>query len=82
MILCRINSEHDSEVFMSKKITWEKMKKKYPNEWLLIVDFDLDESGDLKNGVVERHSKSKEQVYNSPSLDKPAAFRYTGESKV
>lgn len=65
---------------MSKKITWEKMKKKYPNEWLLIVDYDLDDSGHLKNGVVERHSKSKDQLYNSPSPDQPAAFRYTGES--
>ncbi len=65
---------------MGKKITWEKMKQKYPNEWLLIVDFDLDDSGHLKKGVVERHSKNKDQVYDSPSFNKPAAFRYTGES--
>lgn len=62
------------------KISWEEMKTKYPEEWLLITDFDLDASGLILAGVVDRHSKQKDLVYRLPALNKPAAFRYTGES--
>ena len=65
---------------MAKRLTWEEMKREYPNEWLLIVDFDLDESGLLKGGKVERHSKRKADVYESPAPDSSVALRYTGES--
>jgi len=62
------------------KMTWKEMKENYPDEWLLIVDYNLDESGHLKSGIVERHSKSKEEIYKPLPLKKSAAFRYTGES--
>ena len=65
---------------MGKKMTWEDMKKQFPNEWLLITDFELDESGHLVAGIVDRHSKDKEVVYRLPALDRSTAFRYTGES--
>ncbi|PKL17030.1 MAG: hypothetical protein CVV49_13045 [Spirochaetae bacterium HGW-Spirochaetae-5] len=65
---------------MAQKITWQEMKESFPDQWLLIVDYDLDESGHLISGVVERHSKSKSQIYAAPQIDKPAAFRFTGES--
>jgi len=39
------------------------MIKLYPDEWLLIVDFDLDSSRRISNGKVERHSKDKNEVY-------------------
>ncbi|MCB2263890.1 MAG: hypothetical protein LGR52_13300 [Candidatus Thiosymbion ectosymbiont of Robbea hypermnestra] len=63
------------------KITWDEMKKEYPGEWLLITDFDLDKCGHIFAGIVDRHSKEKDDVYRLPSLNKPTAFRYTGESK-
>ena len=56
------------------------MKAKFPNEWLLITDFDLNKSGHVIAGVVNRHSKKKDDVYRLPALDKPTAFRFTGES--
>lgn len=65
---------------MGKKMTWEDMKKIYPDEWLLIVDFESDDSGHIVSGIVERHSKDKDDVYRLPALNKPTAFRYTGES--
>jgi len=63
-----------------KKITWDEMKNEYPNEWLLITDFDLDKCGHILAGIVDRHSKEKDDVYRLPPLNKPTAFRYTGES--
>jgi len=56
------------------------MKKEYPDEWLLITEFDLDKYGHILTGIVDRHSKEKANVYRLPGLNKPTAFRYTGES--
>ena len=63
-----------------QKMTWEEMKKAYPDEWLLVVDFQLDEVGDIKSGTVLRHSKSKDIVYALPAPPQDMALRYTGES--
>jgi hypothetical protein len=65
---------------MGKKMTWREMETNFPDEWLLITDFDLDKSGHLVTGVVERHSRNKQDVYQLPALNKSTAFRYTGES--
>ena len=68
------------EDHMNKKMTWEQMKEKYPNEWLLIFDYVTDDSGHIITGVVNRHSKNKNEVYKPLDTNKSAAFRYTGES--
>ena len=62
------------------KMIWEQMKIQYPNEWLLIIDYDSDESGHLLSGIVARHSPEKDEVFRLPALDKSSAFKYTGES--
>lgn len=63
-----------------ERMNWEDMQRKFPDEWLLIIDYELDESGHLLSGIVNRHSKEKHQVYSLPSLNCPTAFRYTGKS--
>lgn len=66
---------------MEKKMTWNEMKKTFPDEWLLITDYEADESGHVILGVVARHSRNKDEVYRLPALDKACAFKYTGESQ-
>ncbi|MBI4211004.1 MAG: hypothetical protein HY540_00055 [Deltaproteobacteria bacterium] len=66
--------------FMTLKMTWEEMKKAYPDEWLLIVDYEKDDSGHLIAGIVSCHSKDKTEVFNFPTQLKGGAFKYTGES--
>lgn len=56
------------------------MRSEFPDEWLMITDVEKDEYGILKSGIVVRHSHDQECVCRKPSLDKPTAFRYTGES--
>jgi hypothetical protein len=63
-----------------ERLTWDQMRQRYPDEWLLIVDYDTDESGHLLSGVIERHSRSMREVAQPPALGRPTAFRYTGES--
>ncbi|MFT4924382.1 MAG: hypothetical protein ACI8WB_000460 [Phenylobacterium sp.] len=61
-------------------MTWSQMKNTFPDEWLLITDYQLDGSGHLLSGYVERHAKDKESVYKLPVIGFSTAFRYTGES--
>ncbi len=65
---------------MGQKMEWEEMKRAFPNEWLLITDFELNKYGQIITGVVERHSKNKDAAANPPIIDRDTAFRYTGES--
>jgi len=65
---------------MGEKLTWNEMKNRYPDEWLLIIEIDLDETGHLKSGIVKCHSKSKKDIYDEPVQTKSIAFRYIGES--
>ncbi|OGQ05698.1 MAG: hypothetical protein A3F82_05030 [Deltaproteobacteria bacterium RIFCSPLOWO2_12_FULL_44_12] len=64
---------------MKQKMTWEEMKKAYPDEWLLITDYKLDQFGRVASGVVERHSKDDQEVFQPPAPNKSCAFEYTGE---
>lgn len=65
---------------MGQRMTWAEMKKKYPNEWLLVTEYEMDRFGNVSAGVVERHSMNKDDVYQLPALEKDCAFEYTGES--
>jgi len=48
---------------MGQKMTWEEMKRSFPDEWLLITDYETDESGNLISGVVARHSTDDQEVF-------------------
>ncbi|PJC64088.1 MAG: hypothetical protein CO021_06070 [Deltaproteobacteria bacterium CG_4_9_14_0_2_um_filter_42_21] len=65
---------------MTRKMTWEEMKSAFPNEWLLITEYEVDEYGKVKTGIVERHSTDDSVVFGLPSSEKDCAFRYTGKS--
>lgn len=65
---------------MAQRMTWEEMKKTFPDEWLLITDYETDQHGHVIAGVVERHSAEKDEVYRLPTIKKSSAFKYTGES--
>lgn len=65
---------------MNQKISWQQMQQQFPDEWLLITHFELDQFGQVSGGIVERHSKRKDDVANPPIIDRDTAFLYTGES--
>lgn len=66
---------------MTQKMTWEEMKRAFPDEWLLITDFKLDKYGGVEIGRVERHSPKMNDFLTFPPLtQKDTAFVYTGES--
>ena len=46
-------------------LTKEKIKIKYPNEWLLLEDYELDASTTLRKGRVIAHSKDREEIHRA-----------------
>jgi hypothetical protein len=52
---------------MSKRslITKEQMKAKYPNQWLLITDYELDASTSLRKGRVVARGKGREEIHRA-----------------
>ena len=54
---------------MNQKMTWEEMKKLFPDEWLLITDFELNKFGQVVTGIVEYHSKEMDDfLFQVPIL--------------
>ncbi len=56
------------------------MKQRYPDQWLLIVDYETDDADRLDSGIVDFHSADMKQVAQAPAQSDRIAFRYTGES--
>lgn len=51
----------------SKKEALEQIKRRYPNEWLLITDYETDESTRVKTGKLAAHSKCRDEIHKKLS---------------
>lgn len=58
------------------------MIERYPNEWLFVIDLELDQSLNLLSGVVLAHDRDKKCMYQQASVyDMQGTFsstEYTG----
>ncbi len=43
--------------------TKEQMKARYPNQWLLVTDYELDASTSLRKGRVVARSKDRQEIH-------------------
>lgn len=52
---------------MSKRsvLTKEQMKVRYPNQWLLITNYELDATTSLRKGRVVACSKDREEIHRA-----------------
>lgn len=48
---------------MIEKLTWEEIKKKYPNEWVSLSNCERDNTGLLIKAEVFTHSKERKEVF-------------------
>lgn len=67
---------------MGRKMTWEEIRKSFPNEWVAIVDYG--QSGAIGiSGTVAAHAAEKEAFYQRMKavrkLHNDIAVRYTGK---
>ncbi|MBI4860484.1 MAG: hypothetical protein HY815_09505 [Candidatus Riflebacteria bacterium] len=65
----------------TEKLPWEEIKQKYPDEWVVLVDYELD--GDIPtNGVVRDHGSVKKELYQRLRLINEEWFViYTGRMR-
>lgn len=67
---------------MAEKLTWDEIKRKYPDEFVVIVEPDVDTATTtLLGGVVVNHGKDKaEMIRFLGSLNaRDGACRWTGK---
>ena len=67
---------------MSKhRLNYQEMIQKFPNEWLFIIDCEINpKTTELISGVVLANKKHRQDIDNISSQYKGiAAIRYTGE---
>ncbi len=62
------------------KQTWDEMTKQFPDKWILVEDFEIDEFGRILTGTVTRHGETMGSIALPPTNGTPSAFLYTGES--
>lgn len=66
---------------IGKRLTLDKMIEQYPNQWLFVVDPEINsETSELISGIVTARSDLRDDVYRELStLKGGAVIRYTGE---
>ena len=60
---------------INEHLTIEQMEQQYPDEWLLIVDYELSENTELLSGRLIAHSKSRKEI-------RDISMNYTGRIAV
>jgi hypothetical protein len=43
-------------------LTKEQMKERYPNQWLLVTEYEVDSATSLRKGRVIAHSKGRDDI--------------------
>ena len=64
-------------------MTWEEVKKKYPDQWVSLVDLDRDKDGMVKAGVVVAAGPDLKTVTQKLKKNNLSSvlFEYTGQIK-
>ncbi|MEG3939208.1 MULTISPECIES: hypothetical protein [unclassified Microcoleus] len=65
---------------ISKILSLEEIFRLYPDEWVLIVNPELDEELNVIRGEVLAHATERDEIYSKLSLrnGKSVAIEYTG----
>jgi hypothetical protein len=68
---------------MGEKMTWEEIKKNFPNEWVAVVNYTSNSATGGVDGEVVFHSNNKDKFYEKAKdvivKYHGMAMRYTGE---
>ena len=59
--------------------TLDEIRAAYPREWVLIVDCEFDEEGNLVAGTVAAHSKRRDDVYREIPRYRGGAVEFFGD---
>lgn len=63
------------------RMTYEEIKQTYPNEWVLLENFEKDQNFEIRSGFVIAHSTHRDEIDAARKTRKGAfAIRYTGKT--
>ena len=66
-----------------EKLTWEEIKEQYPDEWVLVVDYERDPSTVVAAGRVLEHSADKKVIHERlRTLQQDSAIAFTGKPRA
>lgn len=65
---------------MAGKKSWDEIKATYPDEWVILVDLDVNDTTDVTAGRVYNHSPDKDYIHEQQLLVREnTAVLYTGK---
>lgn len=70
---------------MNQKMTWEEVKRTYPDEWVALVDYDSNCESDIEGRVVVHHSQRKTFYTLAKEIFpqyRDMAIRFTGQLRI
>jgi hypothetical protein len=80
----RINARRTAVADL-EKLSWDEIRKRYPDEYVILADYAFDDNEDIAQGVVWAHGQSRDAAYENlqraGERPNPIAVRYTGEVK-
>ena len=63
-----------------ERLELQEIKKKYPDEWVLLIELETDESLNIRSGIVAAHSPKRTEIGEKlRQYDKRRAIYFTGE---
>lgn len=66
---------------MNEKLTWDEIKRRYPDEWVALVDYEWPEMRHVTEGVVYAHSPSRDELHKLQRGLTDAAILFTGKKR-
>ena len=66
---------------MTTRLTWQEIRKTYPDEWVLLVDYHISGREPIDGVVLDHARVRKEVLQRSKSVSARCAFIYTGEKR-
>lgn len=66
---------------MDERLSWDEVKKLYPNEWVCLVDVERPNMGHVVSGVVYAHDPNHNALLEKQKHLKAAAILWTGKKR-
>ena len=70
---------------MTKKLTWEEIKRGYDQEWVELVEYDWPEEDIYpRSGIVRVHARDRAEFYRLVAIDTPrdSALLFVGKQSL
>lgn len=66
---------------MKERLTWDEIKRRYPDQWVALVDVEWPNMGEISSGVVYAHDPDHGSLLEKQKHLKSAAILWTGRKR-